>query len=98
MKYRVSISEIADLQIEEFELYLESQKPGLADRFTDRLFELFQKLEENPHTWQKINAEIRRAILKGFPYNIFYEIIDSKVIILAIIHQAADPGKWPGST
>ncbi|MFH1570139.1 MAG: hypothetical protein ABIL09_19255 [Gemmatimonadota bacterium] len=36
----------------------------------------------------------RRALVRRFPYAVFYECTANAVTILAVLHTARDPAKW----
>jgi len=36
----------------------------------------------------------RRALVRRFPYAVFYEYADEKVIVYCVMHTARDPNKW----
>jgi len=44
-----------------------------------------------PALYQKIEGEIRRAVLRRFPYPLFYVIEREEVIVLACMHQHQKP-------
>jgi plasmid stabilization system protein ParE len=41
--------------------------------------------------YQRVEDEIRRAILRRFPYSLFYVIEQDQVIVLACMHQHRKP-------
>lgn len=95
MKYRLTIAELAEFQTDDYEIDYNSKFPGLGDRFIDHLFDTYQKIESGPKSYQKIQGEIRRALVNGFPYSVFYEIMKDEVVVLSVLPQASDPGRWP---
>jgi plasmid stabilization system protein ParE len=50
---------------------------------------------EYPEQYQIIYRETRRALLEGYPYALFYNITATQVIVLACIHTARNPDRWP---
>ena len=41
-----------------------------------------------------VYADYRRALVRRFPYAIFYEFADERVTIYGVVHIASDPKKW----
>ncbi len=41
--------------------------------------------------YQRVEGEIRRAVLRRFPYSLFYVIEQDQVIVLAFLHQRDKP-------
>jgi plasmid stabilization system protein ParE len=37
---------------------------------------------------------MRRALLRRFPYAIFFEVARTEIIIYAVFHGARDPQSW----
>lgn len=48
-------------------------------------------LASNPALYQRVEDEIRRAIMRRFPYSLFYVIEGGEVIVLACMHQQQKP-------
>ena len=48
-------------------------------------------LHANPELYQRIEDEIRRAVLRRFPYSLFYVIEQNEVIVLACMHHHQKP-------
>jgi plasmid stabilization system protein ParE len=48
-------------------------------------------LRAQPALYQKVEGEIRRAVLRRFPYALFYVIEQDEVIVLACLHQHQKP-------
>ncbi len=44
-----------------------------------------------PLLYTRIEADIRRAGLRRFPYSLFYVIDDDQVQVLSCFHQQRDP-------
>jgi len=48
-------------------------------------------LRTHPELYQGVEGEIRRAVLRRFPYSLFYVIEQDQVIVLAFLHQHQKP-------
>lgn len=53
---------------------------------------------ENPERWPVWEPEmgVRRQLVSGFPYAIFYVVEAGVVAIVAIAHHKQRPGYWVG--
>ncbi|MBI2894035.1 MAG: type II toxin-antitoxin system RelE/ParE family toxin [Deltaproteobacteria bacterium] len=40
------------------------------------------------------NAEVRRCVLRRFPFVIVYAIESDEIVVLAIAHTSREPGYW----
>ncbi len=47
-----------------------------------------------PELHAKVHEEYRRALVRRFPYAIFYEYTGGKVTVYCIFHASRDPKKW----
>jgi plasmid stabilization system protein ParE len=48
-------------------------------------------LRAQPALYQRVEGEIRRAVLRRFPYSLFYVIEQDQVVVLAFMHQHQKP-------
>jgi plasmid stabilization system protein ParE len=74
--------------------WYESQKPGLGDEFLDCLDETVNLICQMPESYAVTYRDIRRAIVRRFPYAVYYRIVSSRVIVTAIFHGRRDPKSW----
>ena len=84
----------AGADIEEAFVWYEGQRPGLGDDSLDAIRTVFEVLEESPRRYRVVHRDTRRANLRRFPYGVFYRMIRSEVVVLAIIHLHRDPAHW----
>ncbi len=52
------------------------------------------EMAEHPNTWPAIDYEIRRRVVRRFPYSILYRIDVDEIVIVAIMHQKQKPNYW----
>lgn len=41
-----------------------------------------------------LDAPVRRAILRRFPYSVLYYVRTGEVVIVAVMHHKRQPGYW----
>ena len=79
---------------EAFDWY-EEQSKGLGSEF-ELAFELqLKRLEQVPLLYAEIVPGVRRTLLPRFPYSVFYTVKNDLVQVLAVIHNARNPRRWP---
>ena len=68
-------------------------QPGVdqASSFIEDLERTEAHLRALPALYQRVEGDIRRAVLRSFPYSIFYVIEQDEVIVLACMHQHQEP-------
>jgi toxin ParE1/3/4 len=77
--------------------YLQHASPRVADGFIMAVESAVAALVADPARWRIIeDPEIRRYILKRFPFVIYYcwEPQHERIIIYGIMHCSREPGYW----
>lgn len=75
-------------------LFYEGREPGLGGEFTLAIEAGIQSILEAPDRWPFLEGDIRRHLLRRFPYGILYTIERDLVLIVAIMHLSREPGCW----
>jgi toxin ParE1/3/4 len=70
----------------------------LAERFFSSIEATISLIREQPGAMPLVSNTIRRAIVKGFPYSIFFSEYTDSIYILAIAHQRRSPYYWKKRT
>jgi toxin ParE1/3/4 len=73
--------------------WYEKQQTGLGDLFLIELERCYDKLEDWPASYAKIQKNFRQIILKTYPYVVVFEIFDYDVVIYAVFHTSRNPRK-----
>lgn len=93
--YRLKFSGRAVREIGEAFDWYEEQSKGLGSEF-ELAFELqLKRLEQVPLLYAEIVPGVRRTLLPRFPYGVFYTVKIDLVHVLAVIHSARNPRRWP---
>jgi plasmid stabilization system protein ParE len=74
--------------------WYEEQKPGLGARFAHALDELLQRIAERSSAFPLVRGEIRRAVLRQFPYGIYFREAPDGIVVLGVIHSHRHPRHW----
>ena len=48
----------------------------------------------NPAQYPIVFQRVRRALLRKFPYGIFYFVVDDAVVVFACFHTSRNPQDW----
>jgi plasmid stabilization system protein ParE len=97
MKYTLFFSELASEDLTEIlGYYKEQDVSGLNKRFIESVSHTLKRIEVNPELYPFAHKNIRRALLKTFPFKVLYFVDDVKteVHIIAVTHQSRDPKIW----
>jgi plasmid stabilization system protein ParE len=79
--------------VEAFAWYFE-RATTVAYDFEHEVERALRLAAQNPLRWPKFDDVRRRIILRKFPYSIIYEIMDSRIVILAVAHGRRKPFYW----
>lgn len=82
-----------DLQIA-FQWY-ESQLRGLGLEFLNCVEAVIKTIQDMPKLYAKHHADFRRALVRRFPFSIFYTIEKEEIVLHAIFDNRQDPARLP---
>jgi toxin ParE1/3/4 len=74
--------------------WYEEQRPGLSLEFRSALDLTFSAIGSNPALYAPIYRELRRALLRRFPYAVFYVERTDELIVAAVLHTSRSPRLW----
>ncbi len=74
--------------------WYESRRSGLGEEFMSCVDACLQAIRRNPEMYACAHESYRRALVRRFPYSVFYECADDIVIVYCIFHNAQNPVKW----
>ncbi len=74
--------------------WYEEKRDGLGREFLLEVEKTFTAILRSPKVFTKIKDDFRRAIVKRFPYVVFYEYASDCVTVYAVFHSSQDPKKW----
>jgi len=95
---RLLIRPAAAADMEEAYVWYENRRTGLGEEFLAAVDSLLGEIRAHPTAYQVIHREARRALLRRFPYAIFYRVYAENVVVLACMHGRRDPKRWMNRT
>lgn len=75
-------------------LWYERQRQGLGAEFLRSVDSALAAILSNPRLHPVIHRNARRALLRRFPYGIYYRVYPDSVVIVACMHGRRDPRRW----
>src|SRR5262245_39794552 len=70
------------------------QRAGLGEEFLSCVDACIQRMLRNPESCRVVHEDYRRALVRRFPYAVFYEYADGVVTVSGVFHTSRDPEKW----
>ena len=95
MAFRLKFSTRALHEIGEAQEWHELQSHGLGEEFIAALELQLKRLEQAPLHYAEVIPNVRRTLLPRFPYGLFYVVRGNLIHILAVLHNARNPRRWP---
>jgi plasmid stabilization system protein ParE len=92
--WRLNVASEAEIEIFEAALRYERERAGLGFRFETEVNTVFARLLENPFQFPEIEAGARRALVRDFPYSVFFATEGDLVTVLAVLHLHRHPDTW----
>jgi len=86
----------AAADVEEAYRWYERQRVGLGEEFLAIVDATLRDIVASPATSAVIHRDTRRALLRRFPYAIFYRLLRRTVIVIACMHGRRNPQRWKG--
>ena len=93
MTYTLEIREEAEEEIYEAFSWYEQQLSELGDRFIRELDLVFKKITSTPQYYKTARSVFRQASVQSFPFVVYYEIDNSKIIVYSVFHTKRKPKK-----
>lgn len=84
----------ADREMIEAARYYQSLSSGLGDDYLAEVERAVQSIASSPQTWPVLEGDLRRRLIKRFPFVILYRIEPNKILIVAVAHLRKKPGYW----
>lgn len=91
MNYELLLRPEAEADIGEAYRWYEAQTDGLGEEFLRAVDACFATVQRTPMAYTPVHKNVRRALLRKFPYGIFYLFEADCIIVLACFHARRNP-------
>ena len=100
MSHRLVVRPEAESDIVEAALWYEEQRSGLGFEFIAEVRATVDRVAETPTAYRLMRRkpEVRRVLLRRFPYRLFYIAQSSEVIVFAVLHARRRERAWTQRT
>jgi toxin ParE1/3/4 len=94
MTCRVILRRAARIEYDAAGDWYEQQRPGLGAAFTAAVQQVFDRIAAHPQMHGVVLRGIRKAVVQGFPYCVYYRERSSAVVVLSVFHTSRDSNVW----
>jgi len=84
----------AAAEVEDAFRWYERQRHGLGGEFLDAVRDCLEAVIDRPEAYAAVHRDTRRALLRRFPYGLFYRLLGDQMVVIACFHARRDPKVW----
>lgn len=84
----------AAADLDEAYAWYEAQRVGLGEDFLSRVDACIQAILRFPEMHAPFHRSYRRALVRKFPYTVFYEHAHGMVTVYCVFHTSRDSDNW----
>jgi plasmid stabilization system protein ParE len=96
MAVELLLAQEVQKDVDEAYSWYEDRRAGLGEEFLSCVDACIRAICRMPELHPVVHAEYRRALVRRFPYAVFYEYAGEQVTVYSIFHTSQDPEKWRG--
>ncbi|WP_437298257.1 type II toxin-antitoxin system RelE/ParE family toxin [Sorangium sp. So ce426] len=74
--------------------WYERERDGLGEEFLVEVRAAMQAVVEAPTACAVLHRQTRRALVRRFPYGLFFRLMDDVVVFVACFHTRRRPESW----
>jgi plasmid stabilization system protein ParE len=79
--------------------YYNARRESLGNALRAEVYGVIDRIVENPGQYRVVRGDIRRCLVRRFPYSVLYRVVGEDLVrILAIRHHRRQPGFGLGRT
>jgi plasmid stabilization system protein ParE len=94
MAVRLILAPEAEIDLAEAYVWYEARRVGLGEEFLSSVDGCMEGIRRRPELCAPVYESYRRALVRRFPYAVFYEYVHESVTVYAVFHTSRDPAKW----
>jgi len=84
----------AQIEFDDAVDWYESRRQGLGTRFATAVRDLFNRISAAPFVYPTVLEDGREALVKKYPYCVYYRVEAARVVVIAVFHTSRDPTVW----
>jgi len=91
---RINVRPAALDELERAWIWYEEQRLGLGDEFCACVDAALAAAARDPLVYPRVEGELRRVLVRRFPYAVVYLVEPDRIEVIAVFHGARDPREW----
>ena len=94
MSRSLVLRKAAEHDIQRAARWYNRQQLGLGIEFSAEVDDLFSRLHDHPERHALVRKDLRRAIVRRFPYAVYYRVKVDRVVVVAVVHTSRRSEAW----
>lgn len=91
---RVEFHPEAEEEFAEAVRFYKERGRTLGERFAHEIWSTIDRAATTPERWRAIEHDVRKCVVRVFPYGVLYTVEADYILIVAIAHGKRQPGYW----
>lgn len=94
MTLRIVVRPDAGTEIDAARAWYERCRPGLGAEFVEAIDATIVHLARRPEMYPRVHGDVHRAVVRRFPYAVYYRCVAEEILVLAVVHGHRHPRVW----
>lgn len=94
MVTRVVVTRAAAADITAARNWYRDRRPELGSDWLTEVDAALERVAARPEMYPIVLADIRRVLVRRFPYSLYYQLRNGTVRVIAVAHQRQHPQNW----
>lgn len=84
----------AEAELLRAQAWYDERVPGLGERFFDAVDTIVARISETPQQFPLAHPHIRRALVRRFPFALYFRIEREGAFVIACVHTSRAAEQW----
>lgn len=93
MSREIAFRRVARSEFDEAIAWYEGERAGLGVEFREAVERTLEVIARPPEMFRCFQGEVRRAVMRRFPYAIHFLNEDGRIVVVAVFHCHRDPDR-----
>jgi plasmid stabilization system protein ParE len=94
MTHKLILRPEAENELQDGFGWYELQVPGLGSQFLIAVDATINSIRRHPLQYPIVHKNIRRALIRRFPFQVLYVYDNDAIVVIAIFHGKRNPKSW----
>jgi plasmid stabilization system protein ParE len=82
------------IDLSEAAAWYNDRRRGLGQEFVEAAYTAFDAIAERPESFPVVHKGVRRALMKRFPFAIYFRNETEAIVVFVVIHTARSQRAW----